>query len=220
MEVGMRILQCLEISGLFSLETESPAEVAQLSHLQLTMKEFLRQAPYSDISFEVESQLIPAHKWWLTKRSKYFTNMFSSGMLEAQASKIPITDMTANSFKGKYSLLRFNCHFQTAFLEFLEFLYSDHVELNDALALELLQQADKYSVAELKTLCENYLTKNITPENYVVVGQMSELVDAADLRQTVINFIAQNIEKLKEKKDFEKISDSLLRDSIVKFITK
>lgn len=44
------------------------------------MKEFLAEAPNSDIIFEVESEKIPAHKWWLCKKSKYFANMFSSKM--------------------------------------------------------------------------------------------------------------------------------------------
>jgi len=172
-----------------------------LTNLQRTIKHFLQEAPYSDISFEVESQVIPAHKWWLSKKSKYFANMFSSGMIEAQASKIIITDMTA-----------------TAFRAFLEFLYSDHVELNENLALELLQQADKYSVADLKTVCEASLAANITPENFVKVGQAAELVEAVSLRQAVVSYIGRNMRKLKERKDFEEISDGLLRDSLVKFI--
>jgi len=172
-----------------------------LTKLQRTMKQFLKEAPYSDISFEVESQVIPAHKWWLTKKSKYFINMFSSGMIKAQASKITIIDMTATAFKA-----------------FLEFLYSDHVELNESLALELLQQADKYSVADLKTVCETSLAANITPENFVKIGKIAELVEAVSLRQAVVNYTGRNIKKLKERKDFEEISDSLLRDSIVKFI--
>jgi len=167
------------------------------------MKQFLKEAPYSDISFEVESQVIPAHKWWLTQRSKYFMNMFSSGMLETQASKIKITDMKASTFKA-----------------FLEFLYSDHVELDTPLALELLQQSDKCSVADLKSVCETYLATAIAPENYVNIGQVAELVDAISLRQHIVDYVAKNMKKLKERNDFAEISDSLLRDSLVKFIVK
>ncbi len=86
---------------------------ANTTKVQQVMKDFLAEAPYSDISFEVESKIIPAHKWWLCKKSKYFANMFSSnwlylnyssiskgGMSEAQASKIKITDMKATTFQG------------------------------------------------------------------------------------------------------------------------
>jgi len=49
------------------------------------MKKLLKEAPYSDIIFEVESKEIPAHKWFLIKNSKYFANMFSSINLSSQS---------------------------------------------------------------------------------------------------------------------------------------
>jgi len=77
------------------------------------MKEFFLEAPYSDISFEVESQIIPAHKWLLIRRSKSFAHMFSSktaskllliqnqgGMSEEHASKMTINDLKATTFRG------------------------------------------------------------------------------------------------------------------------
>jgi len=183
--------------------SNNTSQISNLTKLQQTMKKFLIEAPYSDISFEVGSETIPAHKWWLTQRNKYFMNMFSSGMLETQASKITITDITP-----------------TAFRAFLEFLYSDHVELDYNLALELLQQANKYSVADLKTACEAYLADNIKPENFVNLGQVAELVEAASLRHAIVNYTGKNMKKLKQRSDFEQISDHLIRDSIVKFILK
>lgn len=186
-----------------SSKPKSVSKPESLSNLQHLMKKFLIEAPSSDICFEVESQTILAHKWWLTQKSKYFMNMFSSGMSEAQASKIQITDMKAETFKA-----------------FLEFLYSDHVQLNDNLALELLQQADKYSVPMLKEACEKYLAENLTLDNYVMVGKTAELVDAVSLREAVVSYIGKNMKNLKQRKDFEEISDHLLRDSIVKFIVK
>ncbi len=79
----------------------------------------------------------------------------------------------------------------------MEFLYSDHVELNNELALDLLQQADKYSIGELKEACEKHLIENIEPENYVALGQIAELVGAGTLREAVVSFIAKNMKKLK-----------------------
>jgi len=100
----------------------------------------------------------------------------------------------------------------------LEFLYSDHVELDNNLALDLLQQADKYSIGELKNACEKHLVANIEQENYVALGQIAELIGAVSLREAVVAFIAKNIKQLKQRKDFNGISDALLRDSLVKFI--
>lgn len=168
-----------------------------------TMKSFFTEAPYSDVTFEVEGQHISAHKWWLCNRSKYFANMFSSGMAEANTSKIVVSDITANTFRA-----------------FLEFLYSDHIKLDPRLAEELLTQADKYSVPALKELCEEYLSRQLKPENYVKLANLSELVGANQLRKATKNYIAKNIKKLKQRKDFDQISREMLRDAIVQVIIK
>jgi len=103
----------------------------------------------------------------------------------------------------------------------LEYLYSDHVEIDGPIALELLQQADKYHITgELKNTCEKHLLKSIEPENYVALGKLAESVGATSLRDAVIVFIARNMKKIKQRKDFNDISDALLRESIVKFIVK
>ena len=99
-------------------------------------------------------------------------------------------------------------------------MYSDHVELDTNLAFDLLQQADKYSIDELRNACEKHLVANIEPENYVALGNIAELIGATALREAVVTFIAKNMKKIKPRKDFNEISDALLRDSLVKFIVK
>ena len=95
------------------------------------------------------------------------------------------------------------------------------MQIDDPIALELLQKGDKYSISnELKTLCEKHLTQSIEPENYVTLGKLAESVSATSLRDAVVAFIAKNMKKIKPRKDFNEISDALLRDSIVKFIVK
>ncbi len=99
-------------------------------------------------------------------------------------------------------------------------MYSDHVELDTNLAFDLLQQADKYSIDELRNACEKHLVANIEPENYVALGNIAELIGATALREAVVTFIAKNMKKIKPRIDFNEISDALLRDSLVKFIVK
>ena len=95
------------------------------------------------------------------------------------------------------------------------------MEIDDTIALELLKQADKYSISnKLKATCEKHLVKSIEPENYAALGKLAESVGATSLRDAVVVFIARNMKKIKQRKDFNEISDSLLRDSIVNFIVK
>jgi len=52
----------------------------KITKSQQVLKDLFFEAPYADISFEVESEIIKAHKWLLTKNSKYFANMFASNV--------------------------------------------------------------------------------------------------------------------------------------------
>ncbi len=120
-------------------------------------------------------------------------------MIEAKSSKIVISDMKAVTFRV-----------------FLEYLYSDDVELDATLAKDLLTQADKYSVPELKGRCEQFLMNNIEPDNYVLLANLSELLEANKLRDAVRDYIAKNVNVLKTRKDFEEISMDMLQDVVVK----
>ena len=98
----------------------------------------------------------------------------------------------------------------------MEYLYSDDIDLDLNLAQDLLTQADKYSVPELKTLCEKFLIANISADNYMLLANLSELLEANTLRDAVRDYIAKNIKILKPRKDFEEISMDMLRDVLVK----
>jgi len=84
------------------------------------------------------------------------------------------------------------------------------------LAQDLLTQADKYSVPELKTLCEQFLIANISANNYVLLANLSKLLEANKLRDAVRDYIAKNIKILKPRENFEEISMDMLRDVLVK----
>jgi len=69
------------------------------------MKEFFFEAPYSDISFEVESQIIPAHKWLLTQRNKYFARLFSSKSYDFFGLKIKKVKCQKNKLQKLLSVI-------------------------------------------------------------------------------------------------------------------
>jgi len=167
------------------------------------MKKFFKEAPYSDIVFEVEGIEIPAHKWWLINRSKYFANMFSSGMIESKTNRIPVPDMKVSTFQA-----------------FLEFVYSDSVRLNEQMALELLKLADMYSVPDLKAKCEEFLTGILKFHNYLEIAKVAELVDSEDLKKAVVAYMAKEIKIIKARENFNEISDEYLRAIILKLTIK
>ena len=62
---------------------------------------------------------------------------------------------------------------------FLHFLYTGELgaALDVQLAKDLFIAADKYQVQQLKTFCEAFMSKNLTPENVPYVMVLAHLHD-------------------------------------------
>ena len=83
------------------------------------VKELFLDKSYSDVTFIIGKQEIPAHRCLLATRCKYFKNMFESsyhlnrthlqqflgGMKESTADKVKVPDVKPETFKGKKTLL-------------------------------------------------------------------------------------------------------------------
>jgi len=54
----------------------------------------------SDIAFKIQDQIIPAHKQILIEKSKYFSNLFNSEMIESRQEILEIQDSEYLVFKG------------------------------------------------------------------------------------------------------------------------
>ena len=62
---------------------------------------------------------------------------------------------------------------------FLHFLYTGELgaALDVQLAKDLFSAADKYQVQQLRTFCEAFMSKNLTPENVPYVMVLAHLHD-------------------------------------------
>ena len=54
----------------------------------------------SDVSFKIQDQILPAHKQILIGKSRYFKNLFESGMAESRQQVIEIDNCELPLFKG------------------------------------------------------------------------------------------------------------------------
>jgi len=160
------------------------------------MRRLFFEKTYSDITFEVEGQKVQAHRNILIK-CQFFDKMFQSGMKEATASTIQITDISLVNFKAM-----------------LEFIYCNEVMLSEKLALDLLILSDKYSLPELKVDCEAFLSKQLSPENVLQVAKTAELALAAELEKNVADYVIQNLDTLEESIDLQKLPPSIFIKAI------
>ena len=90
----------------------------------------------------------------------------------------------------------------------LEFIYSNKVELNETLALDLLNAADKYLMKDLKYLCEEFLSQNLSLRNIVNLAQIAEAEDLSMLRKAITKFVPKYLQRILENKHLYKLPDS------------
>ena len=92
------------------------------------------------------------------------------------------------------------------------------MELNEALALELLEMADKYLLEELKDLCEVFLCENLALDNISDLARIAEVRNLNIRRKTIINFVPRNYKKILENQNLYKLPDSFYWEIITNLI--
>ncbi|KAL6641222.1 hypothetical protein ACP70R_019403 [Stipagrostis hirtigluma subsp. patula] len=118
-----------------------------LSGLQRHLRDLLEAKESADVTFQVEGEMISAHRCILAARSPVFKEL-----LVAQregAAGIRIDDMEAQVFKA-----------------LLHFMYTDALPMMTRLeeatmAEQLLLAADRYDIQKLKLICEEKLSRDI-----------------------------------------------------------
>lgn len=160
--------------------------------ISANMKKLFSEKKFADVVCVVEKQEIPAHRCILSQ-SKYFENMFESGMQEATAQRIPISDISVKAFKAM-----------------LESMYLGTVKLDEALASELIIQADKYALPELRFLCEFELQKYLSMNNLLRIARLVEKIEAPLLEKKIVEFLSDNYSKLSTSINLSELPNKMI----------
>ncbi|KAJ8673377.1 hypothetical protein QAD02_004639 [Eretmocerus hayati] len=189
LQSGQLVVGC-EIS--FDLETkeseknpEPPGDLFRLRKLD-EYEELFESKKFSDIVFIVEGREILAHKNIIANKTPVFTAMFDHDMKESDQNIVKITDI---SYNAMYELLRF--------------VYAGKIKDMASNAEDLLIASEKYLIKELKMLCEDFLSKNLTSGNVVHHLNLANMYNAAHLRAEGIKFITHHAEEIADAPDFD-----------------
>ena len=87
----------------------------------------------------------------------------------------------------------------------LEFIYTNRMQLDEDLALDLLEVADKYLLKDLKALCEKFLSENIRLENLESFANLAESLDLSILRKGIIAFVPKNLQMILDSQTLYKL---------------
>jgi len=172
----------------FAITSSSPSSSSSSSvqHTSATLN-------HSDVTLQVGDEAFPAHKAILSARSQVFASMFDHDMIEQQSNVVEIDDMEPLVMR-----------------HFLHFVYTGELgaSLDVQLAKDLFIAADKYQVQQLKTYCEAFMSKNLTPENVSYVMVLAHLHACVDLKHQAMEFFSSYASRVMESPAWEQVASA------------
>lgn len=191
------------------LTTQPTKKVKRNGEIELTQK-FSEQLSrlclnndYSDVTFIVEEQKLPAHRVILAARSEYFRAMLYGGLAESTQSEINL----------KIPL--------EAFKILLKYIYSGNMSLAQMKTeniLDTLGLANEYGFTELEKSISGYLREALSLTNVCAILDAARLYGLESLTNVCLNFMDTNATDVLSHENFKNLSQEalcrlLVRDS-------
>jgi len=174
----------------FKLADEVTVEIPTSSLITDLRRIVLNDAKFSDVTFVLEGKHIHAHKL-LVARCPYFRALFQEEVNYGQDKTIVIDDIPHN-----------------VFVALLEYLYTDDIEIQLDIAMDLCVAADKFGVERLKKLCEKKILISISIDNAASILMAANLHQASSLRTSCLDFILRNFDAVSKTTSFEEMGRS------------
>ncbi|KYQ92740.1 hypothetical protein DLAC_06744 [Tieghemostelium lacteum] len=147
------------------------------------------------VEFEGEIKIFNAHKCILVTRSQKFKTLFESQFSEAVNSELVIDSISP-----------------TVYYNFLHYLYTDRLNINDDNVIELYVLSHQELQERMKDLVESYLYSSIDDENVCSIYQVccGLNVDApSPLEDQCVYYIAKNLKTVQQTDAFNSLSPEL-----------
>lgn len=151
----------------------------------------------SDVTFQVQGDIITAHSQILCARSEVLQRQFSCGMQESTSKEVFIDDCEPVIFK---SFLRYLYCDDFATLEGL--ISNKDCGTPMSMLQKLLAISHKYQVTRLQAWCESKLCELITIDEVCSVLQQAHLYEVKTLEQRCLDFIADNMSEVAKTETF------------------
>ncbi|KAK3601331.1 hypothetical protein CHS0354_011933 [Potamilus streckersoni] len=153
----------------------------------------------SDVKFIVNGKEIHVHKAVLKIRCDYYKSMFSESWDEAGKDTIEISNYSYVVYKA-----------------FLQYLYTDRVDLPPDEAIGLLDLANAYCEMTLKKHCEQIIRQGITVENVAMLYAAAIKFSAKELEDICFRFALNHMTAVTQTEAFAKLDEHVLKELIRK----
>uniref|UniRef100_A0A8C2J4L7 Regulator of chromosome condensation (RCC1) and BTB (POZ) domain containing protein 1 n=2 Tax=Cyprinus carpio TaxID=7962 RepID=A0A8C2J4L7_CYPCA len=176
---------------MLSMEHDDFLTVAQ------SLKKEFDNPETSDLKFSIDGKYIHVHKAVLKIRCEHFRSMFQSHWNENMKEVIEIDQFSYPVYRS-----------------FLEFLYTDSVDLPPEDAIGLLDLATSYCENRLKKLCQHIIKRGITVENAFSLLSAAIRYDAEDLEEFCFKFCVNHLTEVTQTAAFWQIDGNMLKEFI------
>ncbi|XP_055465666.1 RCC1 and BTB domain-containing protein 2 isoform X3 [Psammomys obesus] len=174
---------------LLSVEPDDHLTVAE------SLKREFDNPDTADLKFLVDGKYIYAHKVLLKIRCEHFRSSLED-------SEDDIVEMSEFSYP--------------VFRAFLEYLYTDNINLSPEEAVGLLDLATFYSETRLKKLCQQTIKQGICEENAIALLSTAVKYDAQDLEEFCFRFCINHLTVVTQTSGFAEMDHDLLKNFISK----
>lgn len=171
----------------FRFSSSAPENDTPPSTLLAELRGLVNSALLSDITFIVEGVPVHAHKI-LCLRCPYFHAMLTGEMMESRLSEVVLPDVR-----------------HQIFLSLLEYVYTDTLDIQLDVAMELFQAADRFGIERLKRMCENLMLTSISNENAASLLYAADLHNAKNLRERSLVYILTHFDAVTKTSAFEEM---------------
>ncbi|XP_031281606.1 BTB/POZ domain-containing protein At4g08455-like [Pistacia vera] len=134
---------------------------------------------------------IPAHKAVLVNRSPVFKAMLENEMEEKRSGTVKISDASYD-----------------ALCAFINYMYTGEVCLEEKMACELLELAEKYEVKHLKAYCEKFLVSKLNWDNSIMSYVFAYQHNAKHLLRAALSLITDNMSNFTRRDEYMELVET------------
>ncbi|XP_055594610.1 BTB/POZ domain-containing protein 9 [Uranotaenia lowii] len=178
-------------------------EIELTARFSEQMAQLCMSHDYSDVTFIVENEKLPAHRVILAARSEYFRALLYGGLSESNQNEIHL----------KIPL--------KAFKALLKYIYSGNMSLaqmKEENILDTLGLANQYGFTDLEIAISDYLRQVLSLNNVCAILDAAKLFGLENLTNVCHSFFDRNAEEILRHESFKTLSEDsicslLMRDS-------
>ncbi|GJS54931.1 ARM repeat protein interacting with ABF2 [Tanacetum coccineum] len=180
----LKTCACLALSKIAQNSSASCANAGQVR----TSENFTNPPTHTDVNFIVQGKRFPSNREILIGKSEVFRAMFARGFKETLCKEVRIENITSDIFEM-----------------FLRFIHSGSVEIGLEYSPDLFEAADQYGLMELKELCVNRMSKEITACNLRILYDFAEFYTILTLKDCCVVFTLEHCEELHSNSGYERL---------------